>query len=780
MTSRVRPRPLGAAVLALVATAGWLSAQETSGADPGAVAPPPAAQTAPVASVYETTTVTATGNRADPFPIAAPVIVIGAQRIEELQPDNAAELLLDQPGVDVNGVGANQPRPIIRGQRGLRVLFLENGLRLNNARRQTDFGEITGLVDTSVIETVEVVRGPASVLYGSDAIGGVMNLITRVPRAGDGSDLQAQLALRYSTADEQQKVSAGVSGFAGKLAYALTAAVRDAEDYEAAAGSFGAISLAEDTPVLDTGVEDDSWSGYLGYQPRDDQAWFVRASRYRADLTGFGLVEPELIGDPSAFRIRITYPFQDFDRYSLGWQSAGFAGAANTADVQAYWQNNERELANDIAIDIGPVFGPGPRSDVQADTLNFTDLSTLGLRAELTRTLGAENLLTYGADYAVDDSNNTDRSVTVTTLRARFPLTFICGPAGAVPPPPFQCVLRETDDVANAPNATNRQYGVFVQDEWRATDRFTASLGLRYADVATEADTTPGWDVAGLDFDDEAVVGAFNLTYRVHHNVNLIASYATAFRAPNIIERLFNGLTPEGAGFQILNPALESETSDNLDLGVKVRTRRAFLEAIVFDSEVDVAIIQHTLSAAEIAALPPEVQDEIDQAGVQFVVQQRNADVLKIEGVEVSGGYRFANGLSLGGSYTHLSGQSETGGAAADPTGDTFSEKITGFVRYDSAQGRYAVEYRVRRNGEEDVQLDPGAEPGPLGEVLPAFTVHSVLASVRLHENDRWRHGLLVGVDNLTDELYSEFSNASFFRPQPKRSVTASYQLRIK
>ena len=94
-------------------------------------------------------------------------------------PNNAADLLRDQPGVDVNGVGVNQARPVIRGQRGLRVLFLEDGLRMNNARRQTDFGEITGLVDVDDVSSVEVVRGPMSVLYGSDAIGGVLNLVTK-------------------------------------------------------------------------------------------------------------------------------------------------------------------------------------------------------------------------------------------------------------------------------------------------------------------------------------------------------------------------------------------------------------------------------------------------------------------------------------------------------------------------------------------------------------------------------------------------------------------------
>jgi len=133
-------------------------------------------------SFFAETTVTATGSKRDIFEIATPVTVIRAETIEQKSPQNAAELLREQPGVDINGVGPNQGRPVIRGQRGLRVLFLENGLRLNNPRRQTDFGEVTGLVDLNSVATIEVVRGPASVLYGTDAIGGVLPPLGCVPR----------------------------------------------------------------------------------------------------------------------------------------------------------------------------------------------------------------------------------------------------------------------------------------------------------------------------------------------------------------------------------------------------------------------------------------------------------------------------------------------------------------------------------------------------------------------------------------------------------------------
>jgi hemoglobin/transferrin/lactoferrin receptor protein len=733
-------------------------------------------------SFFGETTVTATGTEVEVFNIPSPVIVIEAVQIEERQPDNAADLLRNEPGVDVNGIGPNQMRPVIRGQRGHRVLFLQDGLRMNNARRQTDFGEITGLVDVANVESMELVRGAGSVLYGTDAISGVLNLITKVPVAGVGSDVAGTLGLRYSDADDQTKVDASVRGFSDKFSYGLSTSFRDASDYEAPSGTFGEITLDEDVVVNDTGVEDNTYNLYLGYRPSEKQSLFLRADIYNADDFGFGFIDPAVFNDPVLNRI--TYPFQDFERLTLGYSAAGLEStAASTVDVRLYTQNNERDNAFFIDIDLGPIFGPGPSSQIVIDSLVFSDIETNGFRAEVTKAIGDKNLLTYGAEYFEDDVFNARDSTTTQAFRAVFPLSFICGPAGAVPVPPtfhFECVFEENDKRPSSPNATNSGLGFFVQDAFYATERFTATLGARYAKSETKAKPTPGWDITGLDFDDDDVVGALNLVYGATDTVNLVASYATAFRAPNIIERLFNGITPEGLGFQVLNPLLESENSDNIDVGIKVLTANAFFEAIYFDNEIDDAIIQHTLTDEEIAALPPDLQEEIDQAAVEFVVQQRNADVLKVDGIEIAGGYHFRNGLSLGGNFTSLDGEAEIGGPAADPTGDTFEEKWTGFLRYDQPQGRYWAEYRVRHNAESDQELDPGAPVPPVGPVLPSFTIHNLAGGVVLFDTDRFEHNLGVVISNASDELYAEFSNASFFRPQSERNIIGTYRLRFK
>ena len=726
------------------------------------------------------TIVTATGSEVDAFDIPISVSVI--KEIEERPANTAADLLLTEPGVDINGVGANQTRPIIRGQRGHRVLFLEDGLLVNNPRRQADFGEITGIVDLGRIETVEVVRGPASVLYGSGAVGGVLNLITHQPPLG-GDRFAVSLGLRGSTADEQQKATLNLQGGSERFSYLLDFATRDAEDYEAASGSFGDVTLNDETTVFDSGVEDDNLSVAFTLGLTDRQQLILRASRYEAGETGFGFVDPALIEpDFDGTMIRIFYPFQDFGRETLRYAGAGYEGGiADSFNLKLYHQSNERELAFDADINIGAIFPGAPPSDITIDTLNFTDVDTIGFRGEATRAVGQKNLFTYGIDYIDDDLRNTDRADTVTTFRFPFPPSIF----GVIPGftcvdfvPPFECAFSDTDTIANTPNATNTSLGLFAQDQIWGTEKFQVIVGARYQKIDTEAQPTPGLDISGLDFDDDQLVGSVNFLYAPSDSWRLVGSYGSAFRAPNIVERLFNGITPEGSGFQLLNPALESETSDNFELGFKFRKRNGFLEGAYFRNDIEDGIIQHFLSPSEIAALPPELQQLIERARIQFVVQQRNVDRTEVRGFELVGGYRFRNGVTVGGNFTYL--DSERTDSDNPPTGDAPSEKFNVYVRYNPTASRFSLEYRARHNGEENAVLEPGDPIPTVGETLPSFTVHTLSAFATLFETSRTSHRLGLIVDNLSDELYAEFTNIGSFRPQPKRNFILMYRLRVR
>ena len=105
-------------------------------------------------------------------------------------------------------------------------------------------------------------------------------------------------------------------------------------------------------------------------------------------------------------------------------------------------------------------------------------------------------------------------------------------------------------------------------------DRLTLTGGVRGQLFTAWTRQTDGLTAPLTSTTDGTVVGAFNARSAIAPAVQLVAGLGRAFRAPNLVERFFEGPTPEGSGYQVASPDLEPETSLNLDLGVKVRTGR--------------------------------------------------------------------------------------------------------------------------------------------------------------------------------------------------------------
>lgn len=689
-------------------------------------------------SLHYEVTVTATRTKRDTFETPKPVSVVNRRKIEEAAPNNVTDLLTELPGVDVNGVGANQSRPVIRGLRGQRILLMEDGIRMNNSRRQQDFGEIPGMVDISEVDRVEVVRGPASVLYGSDAIGGVINVITKFPEFDpEGSAIHGSLGYRYSSADEQNKGAVNLNGHLGKLIFMFNGNSRKANDYMAPAGSFGNITLAEDAPVLDTGVKDHGYGFQLGYNFSRKHQLFFKYDYYTAENAGFGLVEPELYS-PGDARIQIQYPMQKVRKYVFGYENRelGFA-LADHISFKAYHRANERDLSMNIWAPFNIPYLPGAGISLQSD--NYTDINTVGFRLELNKGF-TNHVITYGADMFVDNTENTDTSITTMV--------------GFGPPRP------SIDNTPQVPNASYRSMGIFIQDDISLFNRTSLILGVRYQNVNAKTKDTVGLEgEPTVDSTDQTVVGTANLIYGVTDNLRLVFSVGRGFRSPNLIERFFNGTTPEGSGFQSRNLNLKAETSLNFDLGFKYRRRTVYFETTVFNNVV--------YDGIRIAATGNEVSGMPEYQNV-------NVDKLRMRGVEVMGKYFFNFGVSLMANYTYM--KSKDLDNPETPYVDTYSSKLNFDIRYDHPKKLFYVAYHLRYNGnQKDVQLGEN----PIGETIPGFTVHSISAGLTLFRNSAFPQQLGIVIGNLTNALYSEFSNASFFRPAPKRHIVLTWAARF-
>ncbi len=676
--------------------------------------------------------VTATRASRSTFETPMPVSVLSRTDFSERAPNSATTLFRDLPGLDVQGVGTNQVRPTIRGQRGQRILLLEDGVRINNSRRQQDFGELPSLVSVNDLERVEVVRGPASVLYGSDAIGGVVNLITRDARASLDAAIHGSASVLYSSADRQRRGSLTLEQRLGSFSVRLSGTGRAADPYAAPRGSYGDITLAESQKVMDSGVDDSSLSGLLNYAINSTSSLTARYEGYRARDAGFGFVDPAVLGEFEPL-IRITYPDQDVHRISLRYRADALNFLfADRLEVTGYSVSNARHLGLDIFIPFGPGTPPGAGVSVQA--LNFTDVGTIGTRVELRKRLGRHEL-TYGVDAFRDRTVNTDSSTTAVV--------------GFGPSDP------EINKLPQVPNASLTSFGAFAQGDLRVSSPLSIVAGARVQEVsaAPRAGAVPS--ASSMRSSDGTAVGSVNAIYQIGNNVSIIASVGRAFRAPNLVERFFEGVTPEGSGYQRANPSLSPETSLNVDGGLRVRHGTLELEGFLFQNSVRDGI--RTTATGDTVLGQPEYQNV-------------NVDHLRFTGFEVEGSYRFGSALSVSASYSQIRSRNEE--APAVPVGSSYSSKSVGGVTWRHPAGRVWASYTVRHNGRVEGDQIQG---GLVGEFMPAFTVQTMRAGVRLFDGKALRGSIVAAIENLGNVLYAESSNASFFRPEPRRNLLVSW-----
>jgi iron complex outermembrane receptor protein len=272
------------------------------------------------------------------------VNLIEGAALRERPNSSPIELMGELPGLDLTGVGPNQERPVIRGEGGQRILLLQDGLRLNNSRRQQDFGELPALVDPSTLDRVEIVRGPSSVLYGSDAIGGVVNLIgAGLPWDASSGTIHGGLRYTWSDNGNESRPGADLSGRLGRTVFRVDGTSRTADAYDAPAGTFGDVTLNGPEKVLDTGVRDRNLTAAAGYELTPDHRFYFKGSSYAADDAGFGFVDPADIGGGA--RVQILYPRQRVTRGTVGYLGRSLHSPLfDRVDVSLYGQGNKRDL----------------------------------------------------------------------------------------------------------------------------------------------------------------------------------------------------------------------------------------------------------------------------------------------------------------------------------------------------------------------------------------------------------------------------------------------------
>jgi hemoglobin/transferrin/lactoferrin receptor protein len=141
--------------------------------------------------------------------IAEQIAVLNARDIQKISPQTSADLLATIPGIKVQKSQFGGGSPVIRGMESNRVLLVVDGVRMNNAIYRKGHLQSSITVTPNMLDKTEVVFGPSSVVYGSDALGGVIHYYTKTPKLSQENEVESQLFSRFSTVN--QEVTTNVS-----------------------------------------------------------------------------------------------------------------------------------------------------------------------------------------------------------------------------------------------------------------------------------------------------------------------------------------------------------------------------------------------------------------------------------------------------------------------------------------------------------------------------------------------------------------------------------------
>jgi hemoglobin/transferrin/lactoferrin receptor protein len=563
------------ALLALCALAVATRAQDNKPPAPPATEPPQDAK--PVDPDDDSTlpradevVVTALRHEGEAFDAPASVSVIGERQLKS-GPDarSLPNSLQREPGVLLQKTGPGQSSPFIRGFTGFRTLLMMDGIRINNSVFREGPNQYWGTVDSYAVDRLELTRGPSSVLWGSDAIGGAVNALTRPAQAAE--DWSGRWFVRYSTAERsflsRYEVEGGVEG-----EWALRAGWSDKDfgNIKAGNGSGNLPGTGYDERDLDFRLDVPLDGGaeltLAGQRVRQND---VPRTHVTIDAVTFH-------GTAPGTEIRRDLTQEHNLIYArLGWEGDGLYDHARAT---LSWQRQEEDQER---------LRPGNKFDESG-----FDVKTWGSQLEFESDTSI-GLLTWGLENWKDrvESFRNDYVNGALTLKN------IQGPVG--------------DD------AEYQLFGAYVQDEISQGD-FTHVLGLRWSYAHADADRVDNPNVAGADPQTpgniigvnesyDALVGSARSTWHLTDETNLYGGLSQGFRAPNLSD-LTADLTD--SGIESATPDLDPEYYTQFELGAKTEQGEWRGDVAAYYTWIDDMVVQSPTGQV-ISGVPVLVKDNV-------------------------------------------------------------------------------------------------------------------------------------------------------------------------
>ncbi len=468
------------------------------------------------------------------------------QEITQRQAPDMFHAIQNEVGVLMQNTAAGQASPFVRGLTGQQVLILIDGIRLNNSFFRRGPNQYFNTIDPGMVDHIEVLRGQGSVLWGSDAIGGAINVVTRGADAHTGIHhhdyVGREFTQYYNTANSSPYSRLNVEGWIGS------------------AGFFGGGSFLN-VRDLDTGFDQFSRQPGTNYQ------------QYAGDIKfNFLLTRNSMLTLSLQHFEQEDVPRSDrFPGYPLDRNNSNSFGGARFFDPQ------QRDLAYLRYQALNPLGGMldaltftasyHRQREIQTrgvPTTRFqeTDVETTGLQVVGSKDLALYGKWTTGVDWYHDDVDS----------------AFGGTASGPIVP----------DD------AWYRRVGWFLNWDVPLTRRLDATAGVRFESIETAGTPIVSGTPVYINPDYDDWIAQIGLVYRLNDCVNAFGSISEGFRAPNLDDLMANNPNVLQQGQSLPSLGLTPEQSINYEIGLKADYNRLRGQVSVFWLDIDDNIVSIT------------------------------------------------------------------------------------------------------------------------------------------------------------------------------------------
>jgi hemoglobin/transferrin/lactoferrin receptor protein len=665
------------------------------------------------------------------------IIRITPREVALLNPQTSADMLALTGKVYVQKSQQGGGSPMIRGFATNRLLYVVDGVRMNTASFRA--GNIQNVIniDPFALQSAEVMFGPGSVLYGSDAIGGVMTFNTLTPQlsTSDSVLITGNAVARYSSANKESTGHFDVN--LGWRKWALVTSISSWTFDHLRQGSHGPQDYVKPYFVQRSDSVDHVVS-------QVDPLLQIPSGYSQVNLMQKVRFMPVASLDLQyAFHFSETSPYGRFDRHlRVRKSTARYAewnyGPQSWLMHQVSLTHDARDFVYDkVSLKLAlQKFGESRtdralNSDIRLNQLESVDAWSVNL--DLQKSLGTKHVLSYGAEYVLNDVVSRGVETDIST--------------GEEKAAPSRYPLSDWSSMA-----------VYLNNEWRLNDKFTLQAAVRYTMFQLKAkfDTTlVPLPFTSATMDNDALTGSLGFAFAPTHSWLISASLASAFRAPNV-DDMGKFFDSEPGTVTVPNPGLGAEQAYSADAAVsKVFFERVKLEVAGFYTLLENALVrrEYTLNGAD---------SIVYNGDMSRVLAIQNAAHARVYGFQGSIDISLPSGFGLSSSWNWQKGEEELDDGSISPL--RHASPAFGMSRARYERGRIALQvyamYQVERKNsdlpeEEKAKVEMYAKDAAGNNYAPYWYTLNFKTLLKTGNNVL----LQAGIENITDQRYRPYSS---------------------